>query len=197
MRPQATILLLASLILAACGDAAREPEPGHDAGQPPAAGAMDTTPRDPGQPTPPENGTDQTGTLTVRVHFTRDEEPEPVEREIQRAPGVLRSALEAQLRGPTAAERAAGLFSWFSERTAGMLRDVRLDEAGRAIVDFHDFTRTISGASSSAGSRILLNELNHTVFQFESVRSVEYRIDGSCDAFWNWLQAECTVVPRP
>jgi len=42
--------------------------------------------------------------------FTRNEEPEPVEREIPRGAGVLRATLEAQLRGPTPAEQEAGLF---------------------------------------------------------------------------------------
>jgi hypothetical protein len=35
------------------------------------------------------------------------------------------------------------------------------------------------------------------VFQFDWVRSVEYRLDGSCDAFWEWLQRSCQVVTRP
>jgi hypothetical protein len=204
MTRAATLLpaALAALALAACGDAGREPDPAQQA--PPAAtdtAPAVTTPADAGRADsirpPPERSADRGETLTVRLYFTRDEEPEPVEREIPRGPGVLRATLEAQLRGPTAAERAAGLFSWFSDDTAGMLRDVRLDDAGRAVVDFHDFSRTISGASTSAGSRILLNELNRTVFQFETVRSVEYRLEGSCDAFWHWLQAECTVVARP
>lgn len=186
-------LLLACLVLAACGEA------GHDSDLPKQTGPAPTdgTSADTVLSAPPDRATDHTETLTVRLYFTRGEEPEPVEREIPRETGVLRATLEAQLRGPTAAEREAGLFSWFSDDTAGMLRDVRLDDTGRAVVDFRDFSRIISGASASAGSRILLNELNHTVFQFESVRSVEYRIEGSCDAFWNWIQAECTVVERP
>jgi hypothetical protein len=182
-------LSLAALSLPACTGPEHEPKPTRET--PPAAdapppGATDSAPLEPW----PDAGE----TLTVRLYFTRDEEPEPVERAIPRAPGVLRSTLEALLRGPTAAEREAGLFSWFSSETAGMLRDVRLDASGRAIVDFHDLSRIISGASSSAGGRILLNELNHTVFQFAAVRSVEYRLAGSCDAFWSWLQSECTVV---
>jgi hypothetical protein len=186
-------LLLACLALAACGEAGRDPDPP----QRTTPTATDATPPDASAPAPPDRAPDQGEALTVRLYFTRDEEPEPVEREIARGNGVLRATLEAQLRGPTPAEREAGLFSWFSDDTAGMLGDVRLDEAGRAIVDFRDFSRTIPGASTSAGSRILLNELNRTVFQFETVRSVEYRIEGSCDAFWNWIQAECTVVERP
>jgi hypothetical protein len=192
MAPHAR-LLIACLALASCGDAGRDP----DAPQRTTPAATDGTSADAVAPTPPDRAADQGETLTVRLYFTRNEEPEPVEREIPRGAGVLRATLEAQLRGPTTAEQEAGFFSWFSDETAGMLGDVRLDDTGRAIIDFRDFSRTISGASTSAGSRILLNELNRTVFQFDTVRSVEYRIEGSCEAFWNWLQAECTVVERP
>ena len=195
-------LLITCLTLAACGGGEPEPGPAQLATPP----ATDSTPPEvvPPAPTDPapsdptaDSAASPAGTMTVRLYYTRDEEPVAVDREIPRGPGVLRATLEALLRGPTAAEREAGLFSWFSDDTAGMLRDVRLDGSGKAIVDFRDFSRTISGASSSAGSRILLNELNRTVFQFETVRSVEYRIEGSCDAFWNWIQTECTVVERP
>lgn len=188
-----TRLLLACLVLAGCGETGDDSDPSQQT----RPAATDATSADTVQSAPPDRETEQGETLTVHVYFTRDEEPERVEREIPRDAGVLRATLESLLRGPTPAERAAGLFSWFSDDTAGMLGDVRLDDTGRAIVDFRDFSRIISGASTSAGGRILLNELNHTVFQFETVRSVEYRIEGSCDAFWNWLQAECTVVERP
>jgi hypothetical protein len=135
------------------------------------------------------------GVLTVDVHFTSDEQPVAVPRDVPRdAP--LHGALRAQLAGPTPAERAEGLASWFADSTASMLRGVELDEAGRAVVDFDDFSRIIPGASSSAGSALLLNELNATVFQFAEVREVEYRFEGDCDAFWNWLQRACQVVRR-
>lgn len=192
MTPAARLLLVC-LALAACGETDHDSDPPQQT----RPAVTDSTSTDTVPSAPPDGATGQGGTMTVRLYFTRGEEPEPVEREIPRETGVLRATLEAQLRGPTAAEREAGLFSWFSDDTAGMLGDVRLDDTGRVIVDFRDFSRTISGASASAGSRILLNELNHTVFQFETVRSVEYRIEGSCDAFWNWIQSECTVMERP
>jgi hypothetical protein len=44
---------------------------------------------------------------------------------------------------------------------------------------------------------MLLQELNGTVFQFPEIRSVEYRMEGSCDLFWEWLQYGCRVVARP
>lgn len=65
------------------------------------------------------------------------------------------------------------------------------------IVEFGDLQRVIPGAGSSAGSRDLLDALHATAFQFPWVEAVEYRMEGSCPRFWNWLQRECRVVPRP
>jgi spore germination protein GerM len=135
-------------------------------------------------------------TMQVRVVFTRDEQPQPVLREVPRTADPLEAALQALLRGPTEPERQQGITSWFSPRTAGLLDRVTLDEDGNALVDFADFRTLIPGASSAAGSLALLRELNGTVFQFTSVRTVDYRIEGSCETFWHFLQADCTVVER-
>jgi hypothetical protein len=61
-------------------------------------------------------------------------------------------------------------------------------------VDFGDLRSVIPNASTSAGSR-LLSQLDATVFQFPTVTSVTYRIDGSCQAFGEWLQVD-GCVPR-
>ena len=143
---------------------------------------------------PPPEPPESPDIMHVWVFFTRDEEPHPVLREIPRRPEVLTAALEQLSQGPTAEERAAGISSWFSSETAGMLRHVSIDEHGFAIVDFEDFRPIIPGASTSFGSRILVLELNSTVSQFETVRSVEYRIEGSCEVFWNFLQTECQIL---
>lgn len=108
----------------------------------------------------------------------------------------LRAALDSLVAGPPVEEREHGWTSWFGEATRGTVREVRLDD-GAAVVDFQgSLPRLIPGAGSSAGSEALLAELDSTVFQFGSVRSVEYRLEGSCDAFWEWLQRECAVVTR-
>lgn len=176
-------LVAGALLVAACGDdAAREPPP--DATREPSA---DSAP-------PPATVEER----AVRVYFTRDEAPVAVTRRIPAGIPPLEGALEALLEGPTAAERASGISSWFSDATAGLPIHVGVDETGRAVVDFpSELSRVIPGASSSAGGAALLGELNATVFQFSEVRSVEYRLDGSCEAFWNWLQYACQVVPRP
>ncbi len=103
----------------------------------------------------------------------------------------LRGSLEQLVRGASGASQ-----SWFSAATTNVLRAVDVDSAGHATVDFHDLRTTIGNASSSAGSTALLAELNNAVFQVAGIQSVEYRMDGSCSAFWEWLQYSCHTVTR-
>ena len=139
------------------------------------------------------------------VYFTCPDAPVPpgVAAVLREAPaeGVsvrLESALRALLEGPTRDEAAAGFTSWFSSQTAQSLNSVAVSDDGRAAVNFADFSALIPNASTSNGSRMLLAELNTTTFQFAEIASVEYRFDGSCDAFWTWLQAgSCQVAARP
>jgi spore germination protein GerM len=135
-------------------------------------------------------------TREVAVYFTVDERTRAVRRPVAEGEDALAAALQALLRGPTGAESDSGITSFFSERTAGMLRGVELDTAGRATIDFGDLRPLIPNASTSAGSGIMLAELDATVFQFDEVRSARYRIEGDCDAFWNWLQRGCEEVRR-
>jgi spore germination protein GerM len=132
---------------------------------------------------------------SLTIYFSRNEDVVAVRR--PGADATLESAMRSLLRGPTASERAEGIHSWFSDTTAGALRSVVIDADGRAIVDFEDLSGLIPNASSSAGSAMLLRELNATVFRAPDVQSVEYRMMGSCDRFWEWLQYGCQVVERP
>lgn len=108
---------------------------------------------------------------------------------------TLRAALEHMLRGPSDPQPEE--HSWFSAATADALRSVSVDAAGHATVDFEDLRALIPNASSSAGSAMLLAELNATVFGVEGVRSVDYLMEGSCERFWEWLQYGCQTIHRP
>lgn len=134
---------------------------------------------------------------SVLVVFTRDEMPTAVRRPGAVDSPAVRTALGWLIRGPTSEEHASGIQSWFSDETAGALVSVDVDSAGSATVDFGDLRPLIPNASSSAGSAMLLRELQGTVFQFQEIRSVEFRMLGSCDLFWEWLQQGCQVVLRP
>jgi hypothetical protein len=137
-----------------------------------------------------------TSTVEVTVIFSRGERSAPVIRRLPDGRAVLRGTIEQLLEGPSERERAEGVDSWFSERTAGMLRGVSIDGSGRAIVDFADFSSIIPNASTAAGSAMLLRELNGTIFQFDNVRSIEYRFAGSCERFFNWIQRDCAPIRR-
>jgi hypothetical protein len=99
----------------------------------------------------------------------------------------LKGTLQALLRGPTPGERRRGYGGWFSAKTAGMLRSVRLAR-GVAYVDFRDFRRVVPNASSSCGSALLLAQLDRSVTQFPAARRAVYSFDGSRAAFYEWLQ---------
>jgi len=123
----------------------------------------------------------------------------PVPRTAQAADalGRLEAALTGLVAGPTDAEAALGYTSFFSAQTAGSLNRVELEPNGFAIVDLGDVRPFMGTASTSTGMQVFLSQLNATVFQVEEVTAVEYRIDGSCQTFWEWLQSICNVVPRP
>jgi hypothetical protein len=132
------------------------------------------------------------GEMEVKAYFNCDAHGgdvslHPVYRIVPESPGVLRASLAALLAGPTEAERTATLGSWFSSATAGALLSVVIED-GHAVVDLADLRRIIPGASSSAGAALLLAQLDATVFQFRTVESVEYRFEGSCEAFTEWVQ---------
>lgn len=110
-------------------------------------------------------------------------------------PDSLTFALQSLLEGPNSAERSVGLSSFFSAETAGMLNRAEVRD-GVAFIDFADFSRIIPNASTSAGSAQLLDQLAGTIFQFDGIREAEISFDGSCDAFWNWLQRGCERLPR-
>lgn len=143
--------------------------------------------------TAPDSATSPADSVTLV--FSRGEEPAQVRRAVA-APADVHQALALLVRGPTADERAAGIHSWFSPETARALRSVDVDADGHAVVDFDGLDALIPNASSSAGSRLLLMQLNGTVFQFPQIESVEYRLGGSCAAFGEWLQTGCITQTR-
>ncbi len=123
---------------------------------------------------------------------------EPVEQ-TQPQPQQPQEQLEAELQQLVRGEHAGALAdgeSWFSPQTAHVLKSATIDSAGHAVVDFADLRPLIGNASSSAGSTILLNDLNTAVFSIPQIQSAEYRMEGSCDLFGEWLQYGCLRITR-
>ncbi|CAN5727185.1 hypothetical protein BH23GEM10_BH23GEM10_11790 [soil metagenome] len=186
------IALTLVLVSGCAGDA--DTSPGDPAGQNAAEATDGRAPdrqgadaADPGQATSPVD--------SVTLVFSRGEAPATVRRAVE-DPADVHQALALLVRGPTVDERAGGIHSWFSAETAGALRSVDVDADGHAVINFDGLDALIPNASSSAGSRLLLVQLNGTVFQFPEIESVEYRLGGSCDAFGEWLQTGCITQTR-
>jgi hypothetical protein len=172
------------LVLVACGDG----------GPPP--------PEFPGLEGPPEP---TELTVALEVTFTRDEAPVRVPRTVVIALDgdsisdeavLLRAALDALAAGPTEEEVSQGISSFFSGETSDLFREVSL-VGDSAVVDVGNLAAAIPNASSSTGSFLFLSELNGTVFGLPGIARVEYRMEGSCEAFWNFLQQSCQQVRRP
>jgi hypothetical protein len=146
-----------------------------------------------------------TQTVEVKVYFTvadsADMETQAVARTVPATTNeaaFIQSTLEELLKGPTDSEKAQGLISWFSPATAQCVPGASFSgpSSGEVWIDFIDLDTVIPNASTSAGSQMLLSELNDTVFQFDFVQTVWYTLDWSPEAFWEWLQYESHPVTR-
>ena len=124
----------------------------------------------------------------------------PVVRRVPRDAGVLRATLRAFLAGTSAEDDERGVSAFTSSSSSDQSgTEVRVSITdGTAVVDFDaSLTVTADAASTSAGSELFQGALNRTVLQFATVERVEYRLGGSCDAFWEWQQAGgCRPVTR-
>ncbi|WP_047983223.1 GerMN domain-containing protein [Ornithinibacillus californiensis] len=115
---------------------------------------------------------------------SRDMESDKVEERIE-------YAILQLIEGPSEEEKEDGYLSIFNEDTAGLLNGIELQDSGHLIVDFVDFSKIIPNGNSSAASMAMLQSLNTTIAQFEDVKTIEYRFDGSCEQFYGWLQRTC------
>ena len=132
------------------------------------------------------------GRATVKVYLHKGPADNPaqvvaVTRTVPLGGGMPAAALTQLLAGPTAAERKAGYWSFFSSETSGMLRSAQISN-GVARADFRNFSTIIPNASSSFGSAALLAELDATLKQFPHVQSTVYSFNGDVAAFYEWLQ---------
>lgn len=144
--------------------------------------------------------TDTPDGVTVHLAFSTGDgsdcsEVGPVPRSVPANTDPTKAAFDLLVAGPTAAEVEAGSSSVFSETTAGTVKSAILHE-GLLTVDFEDSRVELNNASTTCGSEALLAQLNGTAFQFAAVERVTYTINGSCEAFFNWLQRGCEVLTR-
>ena len=103
------------------------------------------------------------------------------------------AALEALFVGPTPEERSQGYRSFFSGRTAGLLKRLKT-EAGTAYVDLHDKRREFSGVTSSCGSAEFFSQIQRTLEEFPTIDRIIFAIEGSPRVFYEWMELECDLT---
>lgn len=107
---------------------------------------------------------------------------------------VLTTTLKELVKGLEPDEAALGFKSPFPDDAEGSFVGVTISE-GTAFLEFNASVFP-DGADTPEGSQILLSTLNANVFKFDTIKAAEYRLGGSCDAFWQQLGASCEVVTR-
>ncbi len=106
---------------------------------------------------------------------------------------ILAQTMEQFVAGPTSEERADGFRSVFSPATSDAVISVA-EDAGRVVVDLRDLG-PLPSLKVDGGGAFLVAGLNNSLFQNGEILTIEYRVAGSCDAFWAYLgSTECLLI---
>ncbi len=109
---------------------------------------------------------------------------------------VLTTTLREMANGLEPEEAALGYKTPLPETARGSFLGVSIDKIeSKAFLEFNT-TVFPDGVDTPEGSQIFLSVLNANVFQFGTIEEVEYRLGGSCDAFWQQLGSTCQTVTR-
>ncbi len=190
----------ACAVLGADGDTGSPPAPTTPA---PDRSSTSHLPSDPPAETPSPTSP-PTGLLktqhTVQVFFSSFEgtgnncdDVVAVDRQIPRTRAVATAALNELFKGPTREERAAGLQSFFSSKTAALLRSLRIE--GRvAYVNLEDTLQGMNNISTSCASSGLLAQLRTTVVQFPGIDDAVFAVEGDPLRFYGSLEMSCPTI---
>lgn len=136
----------------------------------------------------------------LRIYFNCGNIIEPsgtsfVYRTVPRTAQRLGATLTELVKGPTEEEAALGFGSFFDESTANAFRDVTISD-GRAFIDFNNF-RVPDIVKTEQGRQFFVIEIAANALQFDSVTSVEIRLNGSCAAFSEMIGSTgCTIITQ-
>ena len=109
---------------------------------------------------------------------------------------VLTTTMREMTTGLDLEEAQLGFRTPLPTSADGSFQGVSIVE-GTAYLEFGSDDIVPPGVTTIEGAQALLTTLNANVFQFSSISAVEYRLNGSCDAFWQRLGAEeCDPITR-
>ena len=89
-----------------------------------------------------------------------------------------------------------GFGSFFSAGTADAFRGVTISD-GRAFIDFNQFAVPEAVTATDQGRRFFVINIAANALQYDSVTSVEIRLEGSCEDFSELIGASgCTIISQ-
>lgn len=119
-----------------------------------------------------------------------------VYRTVPRTAQRLGATMSELVKGPSDAEKELGFGSFFSAATADAFRGVTISD-GRAFVDFNRFEVPEAVTATDQGRQFFVINIAANALQYDSVTSVEIRLEGSCEAFSQLIGASgCTVITQ-
>jgi hypothetical protein len=133
----------------------------------------------------------------VMVFFTCEPPPADPRPVFRIEPGFasteaqLHFVVEQLLAGPTPDERDLGYSSAFPPDSEELLIGVELQADGFAVVDFADDLRRVNNLNTTHQRSMLFGTLGASIFQFENVTAIEFRIGGSCEQFAGHFETTC------
>ena len=138
-----------------------------------ASGTAQPTASPTGQPTASASPTAPAAVSVIRLYFLRGAKLGVAERRVPRTTAVATASLQALLKGPSNAERTAGLTSAIPTDT----RLLRLSVAGGAAKVDLSAEFTADADAAAMGARVA--EVVYTLTRFSTVRSVQLTVDGA------------------
>jgi len=132
----------------------------------------------------------------ILVYFSKTEDADcgqvyPLERSVEGEYEPISTSLIQLFMGPTAEEKEQGYTSLFSQKTAYILKWVKITGGNVADVNLNDIREIIPNASSSCGSAQLLAEIENTIRQHGNIEKIRIAIDGDPQVFYDWIQIGC------
>lgn len=111
---------------------------------------------------------------------------------LQRARTPIRAALTELFSGVTPTERRGPCVGIFERKNRDLLLSLDL-EGSRLVVDLKDLNREgLGNVSASHAGSVFLTQILLTLGQFPEVDSVLFRMEGSCEDFYEFIQVgEC------
>lgn len=147
-----------------------------------------------------DNPTASEGQMVFRIFYRCGSSRLPtaatwVYRTVPTTTAVLTTTMRMLVNGPSGSERADGFRSVFSSATSDSVISVTLS-SGATVVNFAPFGE-LPELRDPTQQLFALADMYASLFQYERVDTVEFRIQNDCEAFWAALNKfGCRVITR-